>query len=241
MQVYCDMDRVCSCSGTGGWIRVAYLNMTDPSQQCPSAWTLLTRSSEPRRLCRRDSSGGSCKSVTYSTFGVNYSHVCGRVIGYQSGTPEAFRNQRSNTIEGYYVDGVSLTHGPPGARQHIWTFAGGIVENNPSHYPLYSCPCADRAQARSLVPSFVGNDYFCESGDPRGIYTIFAANDPLWDGQGCGAASCCELSYPPGVTPPWFCKQLPQTTTDNIEVRLCGDESNVREDTPVELIEIYIN
>ena len=44
-------------------------------------------------------------------------------------------NSGSQTIEGYYVDGISLTHGPPGSRQHIWTFAGGLVENNPSSYP----------------------------------------------------------------------------------------------------------
>ena len=240
VQVYCDMDRVCGC--TGGWTRVAYLNMTDPSQQCPSAWTLKTHSSEPRRLCGRDSSSASCKSVTYSTFGVNYSHVCGRVVGYQSGVPDAFANP-SQTIEGYYVDGVSLTHGSPGARQHIWTFAAGYVENNPSSYPQWSCPCADRAQALSLVPSFVGNDYFCESGDPNlhSASDPLLENDSLWDGQGCGAASCCELSYPPGVTPPWFCKQLPQTTTDDIEVRICGDQEIANEDTPVELIEIYIN
>ena len=241
VQVYCDMDRVCGC--TGGWTRVAYLNMTDPSQQCPSAWPLQTRGSEPRRLCgRTSSSSASCDSVTYSTFGVNYSRVCGRVIGYQSGTPDAFWNQSSQTIEGDYVDGVSLTHGPPGARQHIWTFAGGLVENNPSLYPLHSCPCADRAQALALVPSFVGNDYFCESGDPASTYTfMFFPNEPLWDGQGCGAASCCELNYPPGVTPPWFCKQLPQATTDDIEVRLCGAEGTENEDTPVQLIELYIN
>ena len=242
VQVYCDVDRVCGCNSSEGWTRVAYLNMTDPSQQCPSAWTLQTRSSEPRRLCGRSSSGGSCESVTYSTFGMNYSHVCGRVIGYENGTPDAFHNSGSQTIEGYYVDGISLTHGPPGSRQHIWTFVAGLVENNPSRYPQWSCPCADRATALSLVPSFVGNDYFCESGNPASTYTfMFFANDPLWDGQGCGAASCCELSYPPGVTPPWFCKQLPQTTTDDIEVRLCGGEGNADEDTPVELIKLYIN
>ena len=171
MQVYCNMDRVCGCSGTGGWVRVVYLNMTDTNQQCPSAWTLQTRSSEPRRVCGRDSSGASCKSVMYSTFGMNYSHVCGRVTGYQSGIPDAFYNP-SQTIEGYYADGVSLTHGSPGARQHIWTFAGGFIENNPSRYPHWSCPCADRATALSYVPSFVGNDYFCESGDPASTYTF---------------------------------------------------------------------
>ena len=244
VQVYCDMDRVCSCNSTGGWTRVAYLNMTDPNQQCPSAWTLQTRSSEPRRLCGRSSSGASCESVTYNTFGMNYSHVCGRVIGYQYYLTDAFHflGQVPQSIEGYYVNGISLTHGSPGGRQHIWTFAAGYVENNPSHYPHLSCPCADRATAQSDVPSFIGNEYFCESGDPSSVpIGMFHSNDPLWDGQGCGAVSCCELSYPLGVTPPWFCKQLPQTTTDDIEVRICGDQDTGNEDTPVEVIEIYIN
>ena len=163
VQVYCDMDRVCGCNSTGGWTRVAYLNMTDPSQQCPSALTLQSHSSEPRRLCGRSSSGASCKSVTYSTFGINYSHVCGRVIAYQNGTPDAFHNSGSVTIENYYVDGVTLTHGPPGSRQHICTIAAGYAENNPSGHLSASCPCADHVLALSLVPSFVENDYFCES------------------------------------------------------------------------------
>ena len=239
VQVYCDMDRVCDCSGTGGWTRVAYLNMTDPSQQCPSPWTLQTRSSEPWRLCGRGSSGAICNSITYSTFGMNYSHVCGRVIGYQYYSTDAFYSSGSQTIEGYYVDGLSLTHGSPGSRQHIWTFAAGLVESNPSRYPHSSCPCADRAAVLSLVPSFVGNDYFCESGNPATYFTrTLYSNDPLWDGQGCGSSSCCELSYPPGVTPPWFCKQLPQATTNDIEVRICRDTDN--EGIPIELIEVYI-
>ena len=164
------------------------------------------------------------------------------MIGYQYYSTDAFGTPGSQTIEGYYIDGMSLTHGPTGSRQHIWTFAAGLVENNPATYPDTSCPCADRATALSLVPSFVGNDYFCESGNPglTSAFMIFA-NDPLWDGQGCGAASCCELSYPPGVTAPWFCKQLPQTTTDDIEVRICSDQEIANEDTPVELIEIYVN
>ena len=37
VQVYCDVERLCSCNSTGWWTRVAYLNMTDPSWQCPSA------------------------------------------------------------------------------------------------------------------------------------------------------------------------------------------------------------
>ena len=183
-------------------------------------------------------SGRGCESVTYSTFGMNYSHVCGKVIAYQHSSTDAFASSASQSIEGYYVDGVSLTHGSPGSRQHIWTFAAGIVENNPSSYPQWSCPCATTL---SLVPVFVGNDCFCESGNPGPGYTNgrFYPNDPLWDGQGCGAASCCELSYPPRVTPPWFCKQLPQATTDDIEIRICRDQDR-DEDTPIQLIEVYI-
>ena len=66
------------------------------------------------------------------------------------------------------------------------------------------------------------------------------ASDPLWDGQGCSSPPCCELSSPPGVTAPWFCKQLLQATTDDIEIRICRNEFFGDEDTPVEHIELYI-
>ena len=54
------------------------------------------------------------------------------------------------------------------------------------------------------------------------LYGI-ASSDPLRDGQGCGSPPCCELSSPSGVTAPWFGKQLPQATTDDLEVRICRD------------------
>ena len=43
-------------------------------------------------------------------------------------------------IDGYYVDGVSLTHGGAGSRQHIWTFATGLTEVDTS-YLTTKCPC----------------------------------------------------------------------------------------------------
>ena len=39
-----------SCDGSTGWRRVAYLNMSDPSQQCPSMWQEITT---PHRVCGR--------------------------------------------------------------------------------------------------------------------------------------------------------------------------------------------
>ena len=213
--------------------------MRDSSQQCPGAWTLQIRSSDPMRLCGRGSSASAsagCLSAMYSTYGTSYSQVCGRVIGYEFDSADAFGQRAgSQTIEGPYVDGVSLTHGPPGTRQHIWSFAAGVSEIFLLFFPTDSCPCVSSTTA----PSYVGNDYFCESGHSGIILTnVLYASDPLWDGQGCGFPPCCELSSPPGVTAPWFCKQLPQATTDDLEVRICGDEDT--EDTPVELIELYI-
>ena len=46
---------------------------------------------------------------------------------YQFGATSAFW-QYTCGIDSYYVDGVSLTHGSAGRRQHIWTFAAGVSE-----------------------------------------------------------------------------------------------------------------
>ena len=194
VQVYCDVDRVCSCSNTRGWARVANLDMRNPSQQCPGELT----SSETRRLCGRGSLGAGCVSAVYSTYSISYSHVCGRVIGYEFLSPDAFRLVASQTIEDAYVDGVSLTHGSPGARQHIWTFAGGILESySPPFHPTLFCPCVNG----TFPPSFVGNDYFCESGNLGTTFTdVLYASDPLWDGQGCGSITCFMCSPTPDFT-----------------------------------------
>ena len=44
---------------------------------------------------------------------IPYSHICGRVQAFWFGTPDGFAgSQRSSTtINGNYVDGISLTYG----------------------------------------------------------------------------------------------------------------------------------
>ena len=89
VQVFCEMGDVFS-SGlnvTRGWARVANLNMTDPDQQCPE--NLQLSYTNPMRLCGR-TTDNSCDSVTFTTYGVQYQQVCGRVRGYQFGSPDAF-------------------------------------------------------------------------------------------------------------------------------------------------------
>ena len=68
--------------GPGQWYRVAYLNMSDPTQQCPPFLRLY--SANGIRACGRPSSIGafSCSSLIFSDDGCQYSKVCGQVIRY---------------------------------------------------------------------------------------------------------------------------------------------------------------
>ena len=112
-----------TCGGTGGWRRAVYLNMTDPTSNCPSGWQLTGYS---KRTCGRvsnDASDDTFDSTTFTVSGGEYSSVCGRIKAYQWGRVEGFVNYHvgeATTIDSVYGEGVSLTHGNP--RQHIWSF-----------------------------------------------------------------------------------------------------------------------
>ena len=220
-----------TCNGASGWRRVAFVNMTDTNYNCPTGLSLTTYS---KRTCGRAHTNdtGGCSSTTFSVGGLPYSRVCGRIKGYQFGATNAFHIVQG--IDSYYVCGVSLTHGEPGSRQHIWTFAGGATEVT-SDFRDELCPCDTYDYSR--VPQFVGNDYFCESGFhfPWNYTYILYPNDPLWDGQDCTAnSSCCQFN-----NPPWFTKNLPNPTTDDIELRICAYYVSFQ-DVPLELIELYV-
>ena len=207
--------------------------MSDVSQTCPPAWDLIT---SPKRSCGvSHGTQGLNKSAIFSSQGIEYSQVCGRIIGYQRGSTQAFVWQNhgyNDTIESnFLVGGVSLTYGHP--RQHIWTFAAGYVKYTCTFIPQdILCPCT--SGTAPVTPYFVGDDFFCESGVPpdqpapqqsSDPYMIYS-DDPLWDGQGCGPTStCCTFN-----NPPWFCKYLPHPTSADLEVRISGFY-----DSPVEI------
>ena len=50
----------------------------------------------------------------------------------------------------------------------------------------------------------------------------------------CGDGTDCLCC----ANPPWFYKQLPQPTIDDIEMRVCRDEGN--ENIAIEVVNIYI-
>ena len=142
-QLYC---------GAGEWHRIALLNMTDSSQQCPPAWREYNTSGI--RACGRAYSiQGNCSSVAYMAKSV-YRRVCGQVIGYQLGSPDAFRRQplNPNNID---MDGINITLGTH-HRQHIWSFVAGTTENSSAHTQS-NCPCSFTSGTAS--PSHVGNNY----------------------------------------------------------------------------------
>ena len=233
VRVYCDMTRSCS-EVTGGWMRVAKLDMTNNNHQCPSG--LRQRTDSNIRTCVRNTDSPGCSAVQYSTANISYSRVCGKVIAYQYGTTNAFLHRSENPISSTYVDGVSLTHGNP--REHIWTFAAALGENLPPNALSSGCQCITRSSM--LPPNFIGMDYFCDTGLEilfnSANHPGFLGADPLWDGEGCGTRStCCSFN-----TPPWFYKQLPQSTTDDIEMRVCRNEDASNEDIAIEMVEIYV-
>ena len=138
---------------------MAFLNMSDPNQNCLSGWKLA--SEIPVRACtgRGLSRTFECNSAFFSTHQLTYSRVCGRVIGYQHGRPDAFLELNGNDtpfIDGSYVDGVSITHGSEGSRQHIWTFACAKADNRSvSAFRVCDCTSSD---PWPYLTGFVGNN-----------------------------------------------------------------------------------
>ena len=83
-------------------MRAANIDMTDPLQQCPVGFKQITRTVPPLRACGRPDSHTGCVSTVFPVHGIEYSRVCGRIIGYQIGTPDAFYH-RSVGIDSYYM------------------------------------------------------------------------------------------------------------------------------------------
>ena len=236
---YCDMELDCG-GNKGGWMRIADIN-TNKGDTCPGEWTRYNNS-----YCTGGSAAG-CYSTHFSANSTSYTKVCGKAVGYQKGTmdgfyPSAYAHGKtslyrpatsSRSLDGVYVDGISITTGSP--RKHVWTYAVGLSDDY--NYPQFNCPCAKTPGPDP--PTYVGSHYYCESGNTgkfNGKHATLFTADPLWDGAGCGLEnSCC---YDAGM--PWFFRQLPTTTTGDIEVRICYDQVFADEGVVVEQLQLYV-
>ena len=235
----CDMKL--ECGGIkGGWMRIADIH-TNRKDDCPSGWI----KNDNHSYCTGDKSAG-CYSTHFPTLSTSYSKVCGKVVGYQKGSmdgfyPSAHAQGRvtekykpimsSRSLDGVYVDGISITSGNP--RKHVWTYAVGLSDDE--NYSNLNCPCAKHPGPDP--PAYVGNHYYCESGNTGAFdKNIVYINDTLWDGAGCEPDnSCC---YNAGM--PWFFRQFPTAVHGDIEVRICHDQTYADEGVAVEQIQLYV-
>eukprot|EP00731_Ephydatia_muelleri_P013441 Em0007g751a len=227
------------CGGLN-WTRIAYLNMTDLNQTCPSNWTLVTypgNSGTTLRACQRKNAG-SCDVAYYSVKGKRYTQICGRIVANAYGQTEAFNSYLTGvtSINSYYLDGMDITRGNP--RQHVWSFASSTTRMNTLNY---LCPCSNKNLNinSSSVPPFVGSNYFCDCGAPpyqSDAPGVHYYNHIMWSGTDCPPYStCCSFS-----TPPWFWRVLPNSTTDDIEVRQCANNVLMDENIDAIIVEVYI-
>ena len=229
LQVYCKMNTTNCGNITGGWMRAAYINMTDQNSTCPQGLTYT--SVDSTRMCARSHCCyDRCSTVTFPANGVPYTKVCGRARGYQYSATSSFYGyhiRSQNTLDSAYVEGLSVTHGNP--RKHIWTFAA--ERSKDFNYANGNCPCA-AFPSSPPAPPFVGDNYFCESGNTGQFENQWYLDDPLWDSQGCASGStCCDRGGP------WFSTTLNQVVSDDIEMRMCFSFPDYN--IGVEQLEIY--
>ena len=221
-----------------GGKRIAYIN-TNLTDECPPKMRLEINNSTGQKVCGVNENAHGCPVVLRFTVNQNYSNICGRIRGYQFGAVQAFKYSKGKTSPRQsYADGFQILQiESPTSFRHIWTYAIGIGENETLHGSREICP-RDRSNQtdRSCVPSFVGEHFYCETGNTGSIkpYRLLW-NDPLWDGAGCISATShsCEAYG-------WFHRQL-DPSNNNLIIRICpnGYNRNV-ENVFLDMLEIWI-
>jgi hypothetical protein len=220
--VFCDM--TLDCDGVvGGWRQIADI---DPEVECPEGFNQESFGIPIQFFCSpsSDIGPGCLVSLSFPVNSIEYSQVCGRIIGsYSLGSDFTGFGATggTGTLDGLYVEGISLTHGPS-PRTHIWTFAATDFQTNPS---TNICPCISSSAPQP--PRFVGSNYFCDS-------TIF----PLWDGNECSGSDMCSCTVAEGNGPPFFLRTFDTPVAEDIEMRLCTDSDSKRMD--LFLVGLYV-
>ena len=219
----CSTSTALTCNGIyGQWRRVAYLDTNQTNIECPG--NLQATTNPPS--CRISGSSPTCSSVFFSSGCLPFSQVCGRIHGRYSGAPDAFDTFTGvrpgiPTIDDNYVDGVSLSYGM-NPRNHVWTLAATILQNT----RRVGCASCDY-----LVPDFVGSDYSCQIvPDCSGLSDDSTCRlVEIWnDNNLCNGDNI-------------FYRNLTQTTTENLEMRLCRDQATSDEDISISFIEIFVS
>ena len=231
-QFFCELEE--ERCGLRGLMRVAHINMNEPCSTCPPPLAQYWANSI--KVCGPAVKRG-CDSVVFPVHGVKYNYVCGRAVGYSIHVPTGlyFGADQNCTIDQHYLSGLSITHGTPGSRHHIWSYTAGLREDTSSEY---NCPCAAHPSTEPLTPDYVGDHYYCDTATYyHPSWGEWYTNNSLWDGKDCYSGSkCCSNDRLP-----WFWRTLPQETTDDVEVRWCISRIIAYEKVSTELLEIFVH
>ena len=200
---------------TAGWMRALDMDMSRHHASCPNGLWQVDR---PCKACgyNDENETGGCNSVTFSTHGVPYKRICGMASGYghhihlpDSSTTLTDCPSCGKDIDTAYLNGISITYGTP--RNHVWSYAAVWTRDNPSR------------------PEFINEDYHCCGAGGSGRLREDVQGTPCDEVE----SSCCRH---PGL--PWFCKELSEPTTADIEVRLCRNQEH--NSVFVDKIKIYL-
>ena len=201
------------------WREIAYIDTTvisTANDQCQQ-YGLRSVSDKNQVACGKPGE----KSCSVHVFGINgtYSHVCGRVRGYNLKKARGFHvepKENRDKIYSHYADGVLITRG--NLSQHLWTYAASV--------PIYGCPCDTDDQVPYSRPLTVtGTNYACES-------TRTGWDQPLWDRPKHTVADNNCTRHVNG----WFYQNVKETN-ESIEVRWCGPE---KDDIVTDKLQIWV-
>ena len=151
-------------------------------------------------LCRCTKTSIGCCSVIYLSNGMSYLQLCGTVRVYPEGTQDGF-NALDITSE-VYVDGVNLIYGNCFNKNHIWIYTAAIKFGSNTRI-------CDQCNYRK--PSFQGTNFTC---------TIAHCDN----GENCYPESPWGNEAQQCFGNETFYRQLSESTTNNIEMRVCRDQ-----------------
>ena len=180
------------------------------SDSCPGDWV---KTQGDRCWRNNPDSGGGASSAVFNTQGFAFTEVQAELTAQQHASMDAFRT--SIGIDDYYVDGLSLTLGQTaGSREHLYTWAVGLYQSSTTSH---SCPGIGGNQPSS----FVGADYFCQSGISGSSWNTQWYSDVLFSSD--------LASIDLGVK-----------SVEVIEARLMSDQESNNEDIGVRTFKLLI-
>ena len=206
---------------------IARIDMIKSGSSCPGGLEHVT---SPKLSCRKNISVG-CSQVYFSSHGMSYSKVCGRVIGYQHGSPDAFSPAiYARNIDDMYVDDLLL---PIIIQGNIF---GHLQHNQMAiiKITLMDAPALPIIEAK--FPTLLRMITFVKL-EPNETYSNrYFTEHKLWDGNGCG-------TFPngfAGTRSSFFIKQLPNSISLDVQLRVCMDEGRDNEDIIIEKLSLLV-